>query len=432
MPGDSSGKATILVTDAGRGSAIALVRSLGSQGWRVIAADSDPRSAGFRSRYAAGHLLHPNPATRPQDFVTALCAGVRAHGVHLVVPVTDETILPLAAARADFEGLCTLALPDPDALEIVSDKQRTLALAERLGVPTPRTRLVHTATEALCEAVHFRGPIVLKPARSRVYRGEGAIETFEVCYADGPQQLGEQMRRFEGRCPVLLQEYVEGSGFGVELLADGGRPLAIFQHRRLHEVPLSGGRSALRESTAIDPELERYAIRLLGALEWTGLAMVEFRVGPRGAALMEVNGRVWGSLPLAVRSGMDFPRRLAELYLKGPAGPQLHPDRSYRRGVRLRSLELELAWIASLLLGPRVPFLPGPRPPRRAALAALLGLLDPRAGFDIQTLDDPRPGLADLAHIARRFAARLRRPSESKALRRRLPDQRSDLTSARR
>ncbi len=432
MSADRNGKATILVTDAGRGSAIAFVRSLGRQGWRVIAADSDPRSAGFRSRYAAAHLLYPDPATRPQDFVTALRAGVQAHGVELVIPVTDEAILPLAASRGDFEGLCTLAIPDPDSLEVVGDKQQTLALAERLGIPTPRARLVHTAAEALCEAAHFRGPIVLKPARSRIYRGEGAIEAFEVCYADGPLQLGEQMRRFEGRCAVLLQEYVEGSGFGVELLADAGRPLAILQHRRLHEVPLSGGRSALRESTEIDPELESYAVRILEALAWTGLAMVEFRLGPRGAALMEVNGRVWGSLPLAVRSGMDFPRRLAELYLKGPPGPELGPDRRYRRGVRLRSLELELTWIASLLLGARLPPLPEARPPRRAALAALLGLLDPRAGFDIQTLDDPRPGLADLAHIARRFAARLRRRPRSNALSRGLPDRRSDLTGARR
>ncbi len=410
MPAASPAKATILVTDAGRGSAIAFLRSLGRQGWRVIAADSDPRSAGFRSRYAADRLLYPDPATSPESFVAALHAGVRAHGVHLVVPVTDETTLPLSRARSDFEGLCTLALPDPRALEVVGDKLETLALAERLGVPAPRTRCVHSAAEARAEAQHFRGPIVLKPQRSRLYREDAAIEAFEVCYAEDPPHVAEQMRRFEGRCPVLLQEYIEGVGYGVELLADAGRPLAIFQHRRLREVPIQGGRSALRESTRVDPELERHAVRLLESLEWTGLAMVEFRVGPRGAALMEVNGRVWGSLPLAVRSGMDFPRRLAELYLLGPPGPDVPADRRYRIGVQVRSLELELKWIAALLLGARVPFLPGPWPARREALAALLGLLDPGARFDVQSLDDPRPGLADVARIARGFAAKLRRP----------------------
>jgi predicted ATP-grasp superfamily ATP-dependent carboligase len=407
MPTDRSRKGTILVTDSGRGSAIAFLRSLGRQGWRVIAADADSRSAGFRSRYAARHMLYPNPAARPEDFVAALIEGVRSQGVQLIVPITDEAILPLSRSRRSFDGLCTLALPEADALERVGNKLATLELAESLGVPAPRSRLVHTSTQALAEAEHFRWPIVLKPQRSRVYHSDAAIEVFEVAYAPSREQLAEQMRRFEGRCAVLLQEYVEGTGYGVEILADAGRPLAAFQHRRLHELPIQGGRSALRESTRLDPALYDHAVRLLGALEWTGLAMVEFRVGPRGAALMEINGRVWGSLPLAVQSGMDFPRRLAELYLLGPPGPEVPTDQRYRVGVRVANLERELKWIASLLLGWRLPFLPSPR--RREALRATVGLLDPRARFDIQSLDDPRPGLADFAYIVRGFGDRLRR-----------------------
>jgi predicted ATP-grasp superfamily ATP-dependent carboligase len=411
MPADSNRKATILVTDSGRGSAVAFLRSLGRQGWRVIAADSDPRSAGFRSRYAAGQLVYPPPASSPGDFVAALIEAVRRHRVDLIVPITDETILPLSRSRRRFDGLCTLALPKADALEVVGDKQKTLELAERLGVPAPRTRLVHTPAEALAEAGRFHWPIVLKPQRSRIYRDAAAIEAFEVGYAESPERLAEQMRSFEGRCAVLLQEYVDGIGYGVEILADDGRPLAAFQHRRVREMPIQGGRSALRESTRLDPQLYDHAVRLLRALEWTGLAMVEFRVGSGGTALMEINGRVWGSLPLAVQSGMDFPKRLAELYLLGPPRPDVPADQSYRVGVRVRNLELDLKWIASLLFGPRHPFLPWPH--RRDAVLALVGLLDPRVGFDIQSVDDPRPGLADLGQIVRSLAAKARRPRKS-------------------
>jgi hypothetical protein len=161
---------------------------------------------------------------------------------------------------------------------------------------------------------------------------------------------------------------------------------------------------------ALDPLLYDYSVRLLGALRWTGLAMVEFKVGPHGPVLMEVNGRVWGSLPLAVMSGVDFPRLLAELYLFGPstngAGPQLH----YRVNVRARNLALDLVWIASALSGRRgYTFLEVPGP--RQGIAGLLGLLDPRCGFDLLAADDPGPAMAEIPVIVRRMWRGARGPA---------------------
>jgi predicted ATP-grasp superfamily ATP-dependent carboligase len=204
----------------------------------------------------------------------------------------------------------------------------------------------------------------------------------------------------------LLQEYYRGSGQGVELLMHQGRPLAAFQHKRLREVPVNGGASAFRESVPLEPDLYRHSVRLLEALNWTGLAMVEFKVGTEGPKLMEINGRVWGSLPLAVRSGMDFPARLAELYLYG--SPDETPTASrYRVGVRARNLELDMVWIASVLRGKRrYPFLG--MPSRRQGLAALLGLLNPASKFDILSLEDPGPGLAEIVKIVGKFRSKLK------------------------
>jgi predicted ATP-grasp superfamily ATP-dependent carboligase len=398
--------APVLVTDAGRGSALAFLRSLGRAGYPVIAADADPRSPGFRSRHVQGRLVYPDPRREPQRFALALRDAVRERDVRLVVPVTDETLLPLAQARKHFEGLCALAIPEPSALEAVTDQWRTLEWAERLSIATPRTHLVCTAAEALTAAEDLPAPYVLKPRRSRRLHDAG-IESFEVAYARDQAELAAAMHRFEGRCDVLLQELVRGAGVGVEVLADAGRPLAVFQHRRLRELPVHGGRSSLREGVALDPSLYAASARLLGALEWTGLAMVEWKLAERGPVLMEINGRVWGSLPLAVASGVDFPRLLAELVLLGRPGAETAPATSYATGVRMRNLELELRWIASMLLRRRHAFLPSPR--RREVFAALASLLDPRIGSDLQSLDDPGPGLADLARIARRAMRRLRR-----------------------
>src|SRR3712207_1619892 len=126
-----------------------------------------------------------------------------------------------------------------------------------------------------------------------------ALPILNVAYAGGFARLDRLMAPFEGRCPVLLQEYYRGEALGVELLTERGRPLLAFQHRRLREVPITGGASSFRESVPLDLALLELSLRIMRALDWTGLAMVEFKVGAEGPKLMEVNGRVWGSLPLA-------------------------------------------------------------------------------------------------------------------------------------
>ena len=216
------------------------------------------------------------------------------------------------------------------------------------------------------------------------------------------------MAELEGRTGILLQRWQPGEGHGIELLAHEGRPLAAFQHRRLREVPVTGGASALRESVPLDPTLYDYASRLLRDLAWTGLAMVEFRLTPAGPELMEINGRVWGSLPLAVRAGMDFPARLADLLLDGPPPPGTPVATDYAIGIRARNLPLDLSWIGSVALGrrryPELPF-----PPRRAALRAVSSLFDVRIGDDLLARDDPAPGVAQLTAIATGIARRGRR-----------------------
>jgi predicted ATP-grasp superfamily ATP-dependent carboligase len=390
----------ILVTDASRGSAIAFIRSLGRRGWRVTAADTDHRSPGFRSRYASDRLVYPARTVEAESAVTVILDAVRRTGVDLVVPITDEIGLPLAAARERFAGLTCLALPDPEGLAVAHDKAQTMDLAERLGVPIPMTRPVATADEAVDAARELGWPVVVKPQVSREPRDDGTVEAFTVSYAADPAGLRARVAALEGRTGVLLQRWRPGEGHGVELLTDRGRPLAAFQHRRLREVPVTGGASSLRESVALDPVLYAHATRLLAELGWTGLAMVEFRLTPDGPELMEINGRVWGSLPLAARAGMDFPGRLADLLLDGPPSSDEPVATDYRVGVRARNLRLDVSWIGSVATGRRrYPELPWP--PRRAALAAFASLLDPRIADDLFVRDDPAPGLVQIAAIAR-------------------------------
>ena len=155
--------ATVLVTDAGRGSAITVIRSLGRKGYRVIAADSDPQSIGFHSRYAHERLVYPAPEVHPREFCASLLETVNAKSVDLIIPVTDLSGQPLARAREDFSKITRLALPGDEMLKVVTDKDKTWQLAQKLGVPVPETYVVETTEEALAMSQRLGWPLVLKP-----------------------------------------------------------------------------------------------------------------------------------------------------------------------------------------------------------------------------------------------------------------------------
>lgn len=89
-----------------------------------------------------------------------------------------------------------------------------------------------------------------------------------------------------------------------------------------------------RESIPLDPALAGPGVRLLEALDWQGVAMVECK---RDAAtgrqvIMEVNGRFWGSLQLAIDAGVDFP----SLLVRCAMGEAVAPCPAYRVGIRSR------------------------------------------------------------------------------------------------
>ena len=177
-------------------------------------------------------------------------------------------------------------------------------------------------------------PAVLKPHRS-VVSSATRREHLDVRFVSTPSACRESLRALPpGAFPVLLQQRVRGSGEGLFMLRWNGRVIAEFAHRRLREKPPEGGVSVFRESIALDRELADSGRRLLEALNWQGVAMIECK---RDAAtgrhvLMEVNGRLWGSLQLAIDAGVDFPALLVACAL----GSAVRPVSQYRVGVRSR------------------------------------------------------------------------------------------------
>ena len=383
---------TALVTDAARGSAIAVIRSLDRAGWRVIAADSERSAPGRFSRSTAAWVRYPDPRRAPRSTIDALVEAVGRHGVDLVFPVTDDVIVPLLDRRDELEQRTVVALPTTAALRSAADKDLVTELARRCGVPVPRTVRWCPGHDEPVASLGLSWPVVVKPARSRTLdtAADARIAAHEVRYAADGDELRATLAAAAG--PVLLQERVEGVGQGVEVLARDGEVVAAFQHRRLREYPPSGGASSFREAVPVDDELLELSGRLLRELDWSGLAMVEFKSGPSGHHLMEINGRVWGSLPLAVAAGVDFPALAAALHVGEPVAPVT----GARYGTRSRNVELELKWAGAVLARHRLGALSGKVGAREAAAVVARLATRPSDGYDVLDRRDPLPGLVDV------------------------------------
>ena len=244
-------------------------------------------------------------------------------------------------------GETKLALPPRPAYLRSLDKLDTLQSAARLGVPAPRFHHWRAGTALPPDAELPAYPIVLKPRSSVVYH-DNRLHFPRVSYAADRAELDKRAAGYGEHCDLLLQERVRGEGIGVELLRlPGGELHTVFQHRRVREMPLTGGGSTCRVAENVDAKLLAYAGSLLDDLDWTGVAMVEFKTGRAGDFLMEINGRFWGSLALAVDVGVDFPRLLAAMHLGETMPPRRLPGR--HRSIKIPA---DLNWIAEVIQGP--------------------------------------------------------------------------------
>jgi predicted ATP-grasp superfamily ATP-dependent carboligase len=261
------------------------------------------------------------------------------------------------------------------------------------GIAVPRTLFVggRVALERAMRRVEY--PAVVKPARSRVRTGASWLST-SVAYAHDESDLRHlyDTREYLARYPSLIQERIVGPGTGLFVLCDRGRVIASFAHRRLREKPPSGGVSVLCESIAADPALVAEASRLLEPLEWHGVAMLEYKRDRRSGApfLMEVNGRFWGSLQLAIDAGVDFPSLCVQLALgEAPQVPQ-----SYTVGTKSRWL---LGDVDHLILRLRRDNrdVPADAPSRLRAVAHFITPAA-RVRHEIFRPSDPRPAWHEL------------------------------------
>jgi predicted ATP-grasp superfamily ATP-dependent carboligase len=394
----------VIVLDGNENQAVAATRSLASAGYQVTVGASESWSKAGWSRHAHRTFVYPSPREDADAFIQGLVSELMEHGPAVVLPMTERTTIPISSARLRIEEAGgRLVLPAHDVLMRVFDKSRMTDLAASLGVAVPRTWAVEASDDAETLARELPFPVVLKPRASEERSSTGGtVATGAPLYARSAREFHSALSSLRERCnSVLVQEYVIGSGAGYFALMRHGGLRGEFAHRRLRDVRPTGSGSALRESVAPSPAMRDASLALLRAVKWHGVAMVEFRIRSDGTPVfLEVNGRFWNSLALAIHAGVNFPLGVARLAEFGdiemlPAG---------RPGVRCRWFLGDLRHLLAVWRGAPSGY-PGRFPSR---LATALAVLTPHLGtmHDNFALDDPMPELGDWLHFAGRRVPR--------------------------
>jgi protein-tyrosine-phosphatase/predicted ATP-grasp superfamily ATP-dependent carboligase len=393
----STGRVLVLGNDTR--SFLSVIRSLGRAGLEVHAAWADPDCPALRSRYLRQTHFIARYSASGDRWQRDLIDLLREYSFDAVIPCHDVAVAALHKHRDELGRWTRLSIPNEEAYAICFDKRQTYDLAESLAIPLPRQARVASVEEIEDVAGSFGMPLVLKPSASISLDAPDLRN--EVRKVSRRAEIREAAKSLLARGPVVVQENFLGVGVGVEVLCREGEVLTAFQHERVHE-PLHGGGSSYRKSVALSAPLLDATRRLMKAMAYTGVAMAEFKVNHATGAwvLIEINGRFWGSLPLTLAAGADFPRYLYDMTVRGrEAFPQ-----EYRVGLYGRNWRLDTGWLRRNLSADRKDPTLLTLPLSKVA-AELLHLARERS--DTFTIRDPWPALVEIAQIF----ARLPRPS---------------------
>jgi predicted ATP-grasp superfamily ATP-dependent carboligase len=364
---------SVLVTDGHFRKSLAVARSLGRKGIPVTVGERTFLNTSFFSKYCTRRLVYPSPHQSPNQFIEFILREIKKKQYDCLFPMEEETLLLLAKYHSEISKYTYLLIPDSEKIEFVRDKANLIRFAEAHGIPTPKTFYVLPTFLSSSTL-----PAVIKP---RISSG-----SFGIVYVKKTGDLSSSYQNVHKRYPFpLIQEWIpDGAGtFGLSALFDETSNVkAAFVHKKLRMYPIQGGPSTLAEGVE-HPQIMELGLALLKALNWVGVGMVEFKVDPRDGIpkLMEVNPRFWGSLQLAIVSGVDFPFLILKMARKKHFEPVLH----YAVGKRFR-------W---LLLGDILHFLSHPL--RFNHHPSFFNFFDPNTFYDVFSKDDPLPLLGSVA-----------------------------------
>jgi predicted ATP-grasp superfamily ATP-dependent carboligase len=349
----------VLILDGATRQALTVTRALGGADLRVgVAAERRSVAPAAASRWCSSLIELPPVGGDRAIYVDAVLSALQVTAAEVLLPCYDGSIEAVRSRRTEVEQHARVALAKESALEMASDKDKTLNLARELGIRTPRSAHIGSVDELPGALADVGTPAVLKPRRSWIgdeHAGVRACSRAVVDLSDARKNCQELM---SSGATVTVQEWLPGRRDAVTTFVVEGDVKVCFAQMSHRELPRLGGVSVLCESIAPRDDIVKPAQRLVVEMELEGCSIVEFRRDADGSpVLMEINPRLAGSMELARRCGVD----LANMTYRWATGRPVEAVERYAVGRRLRWFVGELWTLHSALHGDTGPDVPSRR-----------------------------------------------------------------------
>ncbi len=317
-----------LVTDGIWRKSLAVVRALSGAGVKVAVGERTWMAPVLLSRYVSNRYIYPSIEKNPDNFLCWLNYIIKTGKYDVLITPEEETSLLIAQHLAEVSQYIRVPLAKYETIAFARDKFKLITHVQKLGISCPKTLMINTTDDAMAGIKELSFPIVLKPVISAGGHGIRYIFTKDA--------FGPYYKSMRGRYKTfLMQEYIPGyECYGVSAIFNARNQMrSAFVHKKLRQYPVTGGASTYAVSVKF-PRLVEIAEAVLNSIGWYGVANVEFKIDKRDNSpkLMEVNPRLWGSLQLAVSSGINIPYLLYQLAMDGDITPRFE----YQTGVKIR------------------------------------------------------------------------------------------------
>lgn len=350
------------------------VRALASAGWQVGVGTPGGSGLASSSRHCTRRHVVPAAHEDPGAFVAAVASAVRRGRYEVVFGGGEAEVLALSEHRSAISAVVPHA--GHDVVLSALDKARLAAAAAAVGFAVP------VALEL--SGIGSDQPVVVK-ARLHARPGHcGApprIDTTVVYGQDAARRRIAEIAAVGGEAE--LQQFISGRlmAYSAVVTAGGQRIAAHSMQVASRMWPADAGASCRAVSVPVDDQLARRAAALFAHLGWFGLAQLQFLIPADGVPrLIDLNGRFYGSLALAVKAGANLPAVWAALATD--RDPDAVPTGPLRPGVRYSWLEGDLRRALAVQRGGRLREVAG-------SLCAGVG-----AAHSVAKLSDPAPALA--------------------------------------
>ena len=368
-----------------------IMRSLHRRGIDTVVASPQTRLPHFASRYCSEQVHLPSPPRDIVGYKDALLEVARRPDVHTAYPVRECDAYVFARFREEFTEHLSLVTPTLPTLERAHDRLQLAAQAAAADVPYAETRLLSEVTDWDERVVVKSRYNLLTGSYVHDYPDDTVEEVKRVTtLAPGDQPDAAELRTAMKHEPIVQSFVPQEKKHLYCALWDHGEPIGTYQHRQIRQNSWVGGGGVYRKS-AYSQAVEDNAYDLLSHLNWHGYACIEYVKDAETGEwkFLEINPRVWQSMPEAVRAGADFPY----YYWLRTIGEQDRIDDSYETGIPCHIAYGELSHLLSVRRDDS-PFVERPSFARTAAQIAASCVRHPR--FDYLRLDDPKLWLSGI------------------------------------